>query len=49
MYIDRNHLHVHQRQIVREMLSEQSSSFSQSQNDIDCVQKLQLKVILKES
>lgn len=49
MYIDLSHLNVCQGRIVCEMLREESDSFSQSQNDIDCVEKLQLKMSLKDS
>uniref|UniRef100_A0A8C6LDR0 Gypsy retrotransposon integrase-like protein 1 n=1 Tax=Nothobranchius furzeri TaxID=105023 RepID=A0A8C6LDR0_NOTFU len=47
--IDLSHLTEAQRQIVRDMLKEESDSFSRSDNDIGCIEKLQLKIELKDS
>ena len=47
--IDLSHLEENQRQVVREMLREESDFFSRSDNDIGCIEKLQLKISLKDT
>lgn len=47
--VDLSHLDEGQRQIVHKMLREESSSFSKSESDIGCIDKLQLKISLKDS
>lgn len=46
--IDLSHLDDGQTKIVREMLREESSSFSRSDNDIGCIERLQLDISLKD-
>lgn len=46
--IDLSHLDEGQRQVVHEMLREESNSFSQSGSDIGCIEKLHLKIELKD-
>lgn len=46
--IDLSHLDENQRQVVREMLREESDSFSRSDNDIGCIEGLQLNISLKD-
>ncbi|KAL1278521.1 hypothetical protein QQF64_025194 [Cirrhinus molitorella] len=46
--IDLSHLEEDKRQIVHEMLREESGCFSRSENDIGCIEKLQLKISLKD-
>lgn len=46
--IDISHLDESQRKIAREMLREESASFSRSENDIGCIEKLQLSISLKD-
>lgn len=47
--VDLTHLNEHQRQTVSQMLREESESFSRSDNDIGCVENLQLDISLKDS
>uniref|UniRef100_A0A3Q2EEI4 Gypsy retrotransposon integrase-like protein 1 n=1 Tax=Cyprinodon variegatus TaxID=28743 RepID=A0A3Q2EEI4_CYPVA len=46
--IDLSHLNEAQRQVVTKMLREESDSFSRSDSDIGCIEKLQLKINLKD-
>lgn len=43
------HLDEHQRQIVGQMLREESESFSRSDDDIGCVENLQMNIPLKDA
>lgn len=47
--VDLSQLDEHQRQVVSQMLREESGSFSKSDNDIGCVEKLQLNISLKDT
>lgn len=47
--VDLSHMGEEQRKVVSQMLREESSSFSRSDNDIGCIEKLQLKISLKDS
>lgn len=47
--IDLAHLDEHQRQIVNQLLREESESFSQSDDDIGCVTSLQMNISLKDA
>ncbi|KAL6485538.1 hypothetical protein MHYP_G00049300 [Metynnis hypsauchen] len=47
--VDLSHLDERQRQVVRKMLREESGSFSRSDNDIGCIERLQLSISLKDS
>lgn len=47
--VDLTHLDEGQRQVVHQMLREESASFSKSENDIGCIEKLQLKISLTDS
>lgn len=46
--VDLTHLEEHQRQIVSQMLREESESFSRSDDDIGCVGNLQMDISLKD-
>lgn len=47
--IDLSHLNDHQRQAVSQMLREESESFSKSDDDIGCVENLQMNISLKDN
>ena len=47
--VDLTHLTEHQRQVVRQMLREESQSFSRSDDDIGCVENLQMNISLKDN
>lgn len=46
--IDLSHLSEPERMVVQEMLCEECSSFSTSDNDIGCIEKLKLRISLKD-
>lgn len=46
--IDLSHLEDDKRQIVREMLWEESGCFSRNDSDVGCIEKLQLQISLKD-
>lgn len=46
--IDLSHLDESQRKIARDMLRQESNSFSRSDSDIGCIEKLQLNISLKD-
>ena len=46
--VDLTHLEEHQRKIVGQMLREESESFSRSDDDIGCVENLQMDISLKD-
>lgn len=46
--VDVSHLNKYQRQVVQQMLKEECHSFSKSDNDIGCIQNLQLSISLKD-
>lgn len=47
--VDLSHLNTHQRQVVQQMLREKWLSFSGSDDDIGCIENLQLLIALKDS
>lgn len=47
--VDLSHLNLHQRQVVQQMLREECHSFSRSDDDIGCIENLQLHIALKDS
>lgn len=46
--VDLTHLNEQQRQVVSQMLREESGSFSRSDDDIGCVENLQMNISLKD-
>lgn len=44
-----NHLTEEQREVVRQMLREECHSFSRSDNDIGCIERLKMTISLKDS
>lgn len=46
--VGHSYLNESQKQVVRKMLKQESNSFSRSDNDIGCIEKLQLKIELKD-
>lgn len=47
--VDLSHLSEPEREVVREMLRDESASFSRSESDIGCIEKLQLSISLKDT
>lgn len=47
--VDLTHLNEHQKQAVSQMLREESESFSRSDDDIGCVESLQMNISLKDN
>lgn len=47
--VDLSHLADDQRQVARQMLREECHSFSRSDNDIGCIERLQMTISLKDS
>ncbi len=47
--VDLTHLNEHQKQVVSQMLREESQSFSRSDDDIGCVESLQMNISLKDN
>ncbi|KAI3365872.1 hypothetical protein L3Q82_000851 [Scortum barcoo] len=47
--VDLTHLNEHQKQVVSQMLREESQSFSRSDDDIGCVENLQMDISLKDN
>ena len=47
--VDLSHLSEDQGQVVKQMLQEECHSFSRSDNDIGCIEKLQMSITLKDT
>ena len=47
--VDLTHLNEQQRQVISQMLREESQSFSRSDDDIGCVENLQMNISLKDN
>lgn len=47
--VNLSHLSESEKQIVQQMLKEEAASFSESDNDIGCIEKLQLAISLKDT
>ena len=46
--VELSHLNEDQRQVARQMLREECHSFSRSDNDIGCIERLQMTISLKD-
>jgi len=47
--VDLSHLSEPEREVVQKMLTDESASFSKSESDIGCIDKLQLSISLKDT
>lgn len=47
--VDVNHLSLSEREVVKQMLREESDSFSKSDDDIGCIENLRLSISLKDT